>query len=163
MQLDAVFEPFRRIAAFSYNDYTVPRWESAKQDYETKMAPVEKIVADKLRASLTRGNTNPAQVLVMCQKYRELFDRPAIAQALTNDREHLISDLEEYLARVKSDFEMVEDLPAQENQSAEVVTLLQLDALRAKVDSSQAPLETFLRDLPKASGSGNCVYLCGGT
>jgi dynein heavy chain 2 len=124
MQLDTVFEPFRQIAAFSYNDYTVPRWEAAKRDYETKMAGVEKLVADKLRASLTRGNTNPAQVLVMCQKYRELFERPAIAQALTNDREHLVADLEEYLARVKSDFEMVDDLPAQENQSAEVVTPL---------------------------------------
>ena len=38
----------------------------------------------------------------MCQKYRELFDRPAIAQALTNDREHLLSELEEYLYKVKS-------------------------------------------------------------
>jgi dynein heavy chain 2 len=150
MQLDAVFEPFRGISAFSYNEYTVPRWEAAKQDYETKMAPVEKLVADKLRASLTRGNTNPGQVLVMCQKYRELFDRPAIAQALTNDREHLLSELEEYLYKVKSDFEMVEDLPPQENQSAEVISLLQLDALKAKVDSAQAPLEAFLRDLPKA-------------
>ena len=35
--------------------------------------------------------------------------------------------------QVKTDFEMAEDLPAQENQSAEMVVLLQLDALRAKV------------------------------
>ena len=56
------------ISAFSYNEYTVPRWEAAKQDYETKMAPVEKLVADKLRASLTRGNTNPGQARCLLAK-----------------------------------------------------------------------------------------------
>ena len=56
------------ISAFSYNEYTVPRWEAAKLDYETKMAPVEKLVADKLPASLTRGNTNPGQARCLLAK-----------------------------------------------------------------------------------------------
>mmetsp|Transcript_110733 Transcript_110733/g.352700 ORF Transcript_110733/g.352700 Transcript_110733/m.352700 type:complete len:440 (+) Transcript_110733:72-1391(+) len=72
LQVDSCFEPFQKIHAFSYNDYTVPRWKEALSEYENRMVPVQSKVADRLRAELFTDRSNPAQAVRVFQRYQAL-------------------------------------------------------------------------------------------
>ena len=78
MQIESCFEPFLKLSAFSYNDYTVPQWRAALLDYEARMAPVEARVAERLRAELFTKTSNPAQTVKVFQRYQASGDLGAL-------------------------------------------------------------------------------------
>ncbi|CAE8588828.1 unnamed protein product [Polarella glacialis] len=152
LQVEDCFEPFTKLSAFSYNDYTVPAWRAALADYETRMAPIESKVAERLRAELFTGTSNPAQTVRVFQRYQDLLERNNIRQALTNERERLLTELGDFLERVLHELETFDpaNLPAGRGLSQHARKMVWVEHFRSKADLCARPLSGFLKDLHSA-------------
>eukprot|EP00438_Fugacium_kawagutii_P026834 Skav224731 [mRNA] locus=scaffold699:573890:588190:- [translate_table: standard] len=157
MQVESCFEPFLKVSAFSYNDYTVPAWRAALSDYEVRMSPIEARVAERLRAELFTSTSNPAQTVRVFQRYQDLLERKNIRQSLTNERERLLTELDDFLGRVQSELETFEvnNLPAGRGLSLPARKMVWVEHFRSKADLAARPLAGFLKDLPSAGKVGN--------
>ncbi|CAE7570289.1 DYH1B [Symbiodinium sp. CCMP2456] len=157
MQIESCFEPFLKLSAFSYNDYTVPAWRTALAEYEARMAPVEAQVAERLRAELFTNTSNPAQTVRVFQRYQDLLERRNIRQSLTNERERLLTELDDFLGRVQAELETFDsgNLPAGRGLSLHARKMVWVEQLRSKADLAARPLAGFLKDLHSAGKVGN--------
>jgi dynein heavy chain 2 len=154
LQVEGCFEPFKKLSVFSYNEYTVPMWKNALAEYERNMAPVETKVAERLRAKLfTHTTSNPAQTVRVFQQNQELLERRNIREALTNERERLLTELGEFVERVLQELESFDPalLPTSRGLSIHARKMIWVEHLRAKADLASRPLVSFLRDLPSIS------------
>eukprot|EP00931_Biecheleriopsis_adriatica_P043590 TRINITY_DN24917_c0_g1_i1.p1 TRINITY_DN24917_c0_g1~~TRINITY_DN24917_c0_g1_i1.p1 ORF type:complete len:4311 (+),score=994.91 TRINITY_DN24917_c0_g1_i1:69-13001(+) len=159
MQVESCFEPFMKLSVFSYNDYTVPAWRAASADYEARMAPIEAKVAERLRAELFANTSNPAQTVRVFQRYQDLLERTNIRQSLTNERERLLTELDDFLGRVQSELETFDtsNLPAGRGLSLHARKMVWLEHFRSKADLAARPLSGFLKDL-HSSGKVGSTY-----
>lgn len=157
MQIESCFEPFMKLNAFSYNEYTVPAWRAALADYEARMSPIEARIAERLRAELFTNTSNPAQTVRVFQRYQDLLERKNIRQSLTNERERLLTELDDFLGRVQSELETFEvnNLPAGRGLSLPARKMVWVEHFRSKADLAARPLAGFLKDLPSAGKVGN--------
>jgi dynein heavy chain 2 len=149
LQLESCFEPFLKLQVFSYNDYTLPMWRAANAEYEKHMGPVESKVADRLRAELSTRTSNPAQTVRVFQRYQNLLERKGIREVLTPEREHLLTELGDFVGSVLHELETFDpqNLPKGQGLSDHVRKILWVEQLRSKADLAARPLQGFLKDL----------------
>uniref|UniRef100_A0A8C5EPV0 Cytoplasmic dynein 2 heavy chain 1 n=1 Tax=Gouania willdenowi TaxID=441366 RepID=A0A8C5EPV0_GOUWI len=100
-----VFEPFSGLHPLHYNPYTEPLWRAAVAQFERLMAPSEQEVAGRLKSYISDVQDNPAQLLQVFQKHKELIRRPTINKELQSERENLLARLLDYNKGLKTDFE----------------------------------------------------------
>lgn len=152
MNIEACFDPFVKLNVFSYNEYTVPFWKSALAEYEANMAPVQNKVAERLRAELITKTSNPAQTVRVFQRYQDLLERKNIRDALTNERERLLTELGEFLERVMHELETFDpaSLPPGRGLSVHVRKMMWIEHMRSKAELAARPLSSFLKDLQAA-------------
>lgn len=157
VNVEACFEPFIKLSVFSYNDYTVPAWKSALQEYESRMAPIEAKVAERLRAELFGKTSNPAQTVRVFQRYQDLLERKNIRSSLTNERERLLTELGDFLERILHELETFDpnSLPAGRGLSTHARKMVWVEQFRSKADLAARPLTGFLKDLPSAGKVGS--------
>jgi dynein heavy chain 2 len=158
VQVDNCFEPFTKLAAFSYNEYTVPIWKSALAEYEARMIPIESQVAERLRGELFTDKSNPAQTVRVFQRYQDLLERKNIRDVLTNERERLLTELGDFVERILHELETFDpnNLPGGRGLSIHARKMMWVEHLRSKADLAARPLSGFLKDLhavPKLSAS----------
>lgn len=153
LQVESCFEPFSKLAVFSYNDYTVPIWRAALADYESQMAPIESRVAERLRAELFSQTSNPAQTVRVFQRYQDLLERKNIREVLTNERERLLTELRDFVERILHELETFDpvNLPSGRGLSIHARKLMWMEHLRSKAELAARPLSGFLKDLPNVS------------
>lgn len=152
LQVESCFEPFTKLAVFSYNEYTVPIWRSALSEYEGRMAPIESRVAERLRAELFTVKSNPAQTVRVFQRYQDLLERKNIKDALTSERERLLAELGDFVERILHELDTFDpnNLPGA-GLSVHARKLMWVEHLRSKTDLAARPLTGFLKDLPNVS------------
>jgi hypothetical protein len=153
MQVENCFEPFLKLNVFSYNDYTVPLWKAALDEYETRMKPLESKVAERLRSQLFTNTSNAAQTVRVFQRFQDLLERKSIREALTNERERLLTELGEFVERLLHELETFDptSLPSSRGMGLHARKMLWVEHLRSKADLVARPLTGFLKDLPAAS------------
>ncbi|CAD7969929.1 unnamed protein product, partial [Amoebophrya sp. A120] len=162
-----VFDSFQKVSTFMCNDYTLPLWNAAVEDYEKKMAPLEGIVAESNALHNTTKqstNTNPTQSVRVFQRYGSILERTNVRNALTNEREKVLAEISDFLERIKSEFDledMAQDVPLGRNFSLYLRKVLWLEQLRTKSETVLRPmLSGFLKDLPQTSRvAQNCKKL----
>eukprot|EP00392_Amoebophrya_sp_AT5.2_P002499 g2504.t1 len=179
-----VFESFAKVSTFTVNDYTLPLWNAAVEDYEKRMQPLETTVADRLRKELfassalaggggagdggagpmdvegggRAGSANPAQSVRVFQRYSSILERANVRTALTNEREKLLAEIADFLERVRNEFEMedIQELPMGRGFSEAARKVLWLEQLRTKTETMLRPmLSGFLKDLPTTGRVAN--------
>jgi dynein heavy chain 2 len=153
LQVESCFEPFAKLSAFSYNDYTVPMWKSALSEYEVRMAPIEAKVAERLRSELFASTSNPAQTVRVFQRYQDLLERKNIRESLTNERERLLTELGDFIERILHEVETFDpsNLPGGRGLSLHARKMMWVEHLRSKADLAARPLTGFLKDLQNVS------------
>eukprot|EP00928_Gymnodinium_smaydae_P079340 TRINITY_DN632_c0_g1_i3.p1 TRINITY_DN632_c0_g1~~TRINITY_DN632_c0_g1_i3.p1 ORF type:complete len:2255 (+),score=688.11 TRINITY_DN632_c0_g1_i3:125-6889(+) len=159
LQVEGCFAPFTKLAVFSYNDYTVPIWRAALSEYEMRMVPVETRVAERLRAELFTQTSNPAQTVRVFQRYQDLLERKNIREALTNERERLMTELGDFVERILHELDTFDanNLPAGRGLSVHTRKIMWVEQLRSKADLAARPLAGFLRDLHSAGKLSSTV------
>ena len=107
-QLDRLFAPLEDTRPLLYNPYTDPAWLKAVADYEKAIDPVESAVAQHFRRNVSTILDHPQLLLREFQKYRNLMERNSIRRTLMNERDILLSLLQNYLKRLENSVDRIE-------------------------------------------------------
>eukprot|EP00051_Salpingoeca_urceolata_P021875 m.349048 g.349048 ORF g.349048 m.349048 type:complete len:4259 (-) comp19881_c0_seq4:199-12975(-) len=153
-----MFSSFEGLQPLRYNPYTQPLWEMAVAEYERKMQPAERKIAEKLRTHLSTLKAQSHQLLREFERYRDLIRRPNISRDLISERETLLAQLSVYIKGAKEDFQKrtvgqigatAEDSlpPAGRNVPETVNSIVWSRQLLSKVEDTLNTAESLLSDL----------------
>ncbi|XP_017783105.1 PREDICTED: cytoplasmic dynein 2 heavy chain 1 [Nicrophorus vespilloides] len=97
LNTDGMFKPFLNLNIMQCGDYTQHSWDTASKQFEYMLKPAEERVANKLKKQLKAMESNTRQLMREFDRYSELIARPVLKSTLQNERQLLLSLLQDYI------------------------------------------------------------------
>lgn len=107
-RLNELFKPLQDTNPLLYNPYTEKFWRKAVADYERSLDPIEEAVAARFRKSVAPLLSQPQLLLREFQKYHNLLERPTIRRSMIAERESLLTQLRELVAKIELSVDSIE-------------------------------------------------------
>jgi len=83
LNVNATFDPFRKINSFYTNEFQASSWSRAHKEYERILEPMEKEICQKLRKEIfAEGKATPSQLLREFQRWKGLLSKDSIKKEL---------------------------------------------------------------------------------